>query len=475
MARSTPLPICIDLDGTLIRSDLLYESLLRLLKRNPFYLLLLPFWLAGGKAHLKQQIARRVELDPALLPYREALLTLLEEKRAQGHRLVLATACDQQLAVGVAEHCGLFDEVLASDGACNLAGPEKARALVERFGERGFVYAGNDETDLKVWRHAAEAWVVSDSPSLQRRARQAAPETRLLDAAGTGAGAALIRAARPHQWLKNLLIFVPLLTAHRFELQSLLSAATAFLAFGLCASSVYLLNDMLDLEADRRHLTKRNRPFASGALALRTGLVVAPLLLLTALALAATLPTTFIAVLAVYYVLTLAYSFLLKQKELVDVLVLATLYTLRILAGAAAVEVRVSFWLLALSMFLFFSLALVKRYTEMLAVSGRGETQAAGRGYRPGDLEGLSQMGAASGYLAVLVLALYINSDDIRRLYAAPEVIWLLCPLLLYIISRVWLLARRDELHEDPVVFVIRDRHSLFAAALGALSFWMAV
>ncbi len=472
---SSPLPLCVDLDGTLLRSDLLYESLFALLRRNPFYLLLLPLWLLRGKAHLKRQIARRVRLDPALLPWHTPLLERLQQERAAGRRLILATASDQLLVTPIATHLALFDEVIASDGERNLSGAEKGRLLVERFGERGFIYAGNAPVDLAVWSHAASAWVVSPSPALQRAAARVAPAVEPLAPASGHWLLPLLRALRPHQWLKNLLLLVPLLASHSFSGEALGYALLAIVAFSLCASSVYLLNDLLDLEADRQHPTKVNRPFASGALPLQAGLLAAPLLLLVALLVALLLPLSFLAILASYYLLTLAYSFYLKRVELIDVLLLATLYTVRILAGAAAIAVTVSFWLLALSMFLFLSLALVKRYSELLTLRSRGEESAAGRGYRAVDLESLAQMGAASGYLAVLVLALYINSEEIRLLYQHPAVVWLLCPLLLYLISRVWLLARRDELHEDPLVFVARDRHSLAVAALGGVLFWLAI
>ena len=278
----------------------------------------------------------------------------------------------------------------------------------------------------------------------------------------------VLRALRLHQWLKNLLVFAPLVAAHRvgdFDLFS--SAFIAFLAFGLCASSGYVANDLLDLRSDRRHPLKRNRPFAAGTLPLAWGVALVPLLLLAALGLSLLLPPVVTALLAGYFVVSLAYSLRLKAVLLLDVLVLAGLYTVRLHVGSGAVQVELSFWLSALSMFLFLSLAMVKRYSELLELRAIGDEEAHGRSYRPVDLDALMSLGAASGYLSVLVLALYINSGSVRDLYTHPEVIWLLCPLLLYWVSRIWLLARRGELHYDPLVFACRDPASWAVAALG--------
>jgi len=472
---ASQIPLCVDLDGTLIRSDLLLESLFGLLKQNLFYLLLLPFWLLKGKAAFKQRIAERVELAVELLPYNEPLLEWLRGQRGQGRPLLLATASNVKYAEQVALHLGLFEGVLASNGATNLSGGRKRQRLMELYGERGFDYAGNSAADLRVWSHARRAVLVNTPAAVARQAEGLTEiEQRFQDP--TPGLRDYLKALRLHQWLKNLLLFIPLAMSHQLHNPLLLAqAALGFLAFGLCASSVYLLNDLLDLPADRRHPSKRRRAFAAGRIPLHHGVALIPLLLLGALLAALWLPWEFLAVLGLYYGVTLAYSLRLKQAALVDVLTLAGLYTVRLLAGGAAVAVPLSFWLLAFSMFLFLSLALVKRYSELLVMRQENRDNAQGRGYVVGDLEGLAQFGAASGYLAVLVLALYINSEQVKVLYARPEAIWLLCPLLLYWISRVWLLARRDQMHEDPVVFAIEDRRSHWLVAIGAAILWVAV
>ncbi|MCB1800126.1 MAG: UbiA family prenyltransferase [Gammaproteobacteria bacterium] len=473
-AQSNTRPLCVDLDGTLIHSDLLVEALLGLLKQQPLTLFLLPFWLLGGKAHFKQQVATRVAPDTKRLPYNQTLLQYLEGEHAAGRRLVLATAANARHAARIAEHVGLFDQVIASDARTNLSGPGKAARLVAEFGERGFDYVGNSEADLAIWSHAHRAVVVNAPESLLARVRQRAEVAHVFTRT-PGSLAALLRATRPHQWLKNLLVFIPLVLAHELRDPILLSQALlAFFAFGFCASAVYLLNDLLDLPADRRHPIKRRRPFAAGLLPPQLGLALAPLLLGIAVLLGSVLPPAFLGTLGIYLVLTLAYSVRLKATRLLDVMTLAALYTLRVIAGAAATGIEPSFWLLAFSVFFFISLALVKRYAELKAAEQANIEQPAGRSYLLVDLETLAQAGIASGFSAAMVLALYINNPVVTSLYQHPKLLWLICPVLLYWISFVWLLARRGEMNQDPVLFAIEDRHSHWSFAIIAAIIWAA-
>lgn len=452
------VPLCVDLDGTLLKSDLLYESVIVLLRNNPLYVFLLPIWLFRGKAVLKEAIAKRVSIDPDGLPFDQRVVDLVTASPNR-HR-VLCTATDQRLADAIASHLGIFDLVLASNGMRNLAGSHKAEALVARFGERGFDYVGNGQVDLDIWRRARRAWVVNGPKSLAEEAgRHCTLETHL--PAEAGEWRAWLKAVRVHQWLKNLLIFVPLLASHRFfEVGALADAGLAFLAFGLCASGVYVLNDLVDLPADRLHPRKRHRPFAAGRLPVLHGMIAAPVLTLAGFVIALLCGPLFAAVLALYYVSTLAYSLWLKRVVMLDVMLLAGLYTTRIIAGAAAIGAGLSFWLLAFSMFLFLSLAMLKRYTELATMLSSGRTTASGRGYGVDDLPLIQSLGSASGYLAVLVFALYINSPESIALYSRPEVLWLLCPVLLYWISRTWVIAHRGEMDDDPVVFAVTDRVS---------------
>ncbi|TDR48805.1 4-hydroxybenzoate polyprenyltransferase [Tahibacter aquaticus] len=462
------IPLCVDLDGTLIRSDMLFESALSLLRRNPFYLFFFLAWLLRGRAHLKREIARRAEVDPVTLPYDERVVAWLRGEAGQRRR-VLCTASDAGLAQGIADHLGLFDEVMASDGERNLAGRNKAESLRQRYGDKGFDYAGNEQRDLHIWKHARKAIVVNGHNGLASAAGEHCEVERVFEPAKSGLKVWL-QALRLHQWLKNLLVFLPLFAAHRvLEVPALIHCVVAFFAFGLCASGVYVLNDLFDLDADRRHPRKRLRPFAAGTLPLAAGLVMAPLLTLAGLALALAVSLPFAGVLLCYYVLTLAYSLRLKRIVMLDVVVLAALYTVRIIGGAVAVGGGLSFWLLAFSMFLFLSLAMLKRYTELQSMLGSGKAQASGRGYAVDDIALIQSLGGSSGYMSVLVLALYINSTASEALYRHQEVLWLLCPLLLYWISRVWLIAHRGTMHDDPVVFALVDRVSRVVLALCAI------
>jgi len=468
-------PLCVDLDGTLIRSDLLLETLLLLIKRNPLYLFLLPLWLLRGKAVLKVEIASRVTLKPAALPYNKEFVEWLRSERTAQRSIWLCTAASEPLARAVADHLGLFDGVLASDRSVNLAGTAKADRLVGQFGDGGFEYCGNERKDMAVWRRAAGAIVVNGTSRLETEASRS---VRVVQTFPSNARPleAMIRALRPHQWAKNLLIMVPLLAAHSAaDPGSSVAALLAFAAFSLCASSVYLLNDLLDLEADRTHPRKSKRPFAAGDLPLLAGLAVAPLLLVAAVLIAAFLPPKFWLVLATYYAFTCAYSFALKGLVLIDALALAGLYTLRIIAGAAAVSVPLSFWLLLFSVFLFLSLAFVKRFAELDSLRKQRRLSAVGRGYHVEDLSLLQSLGTASGYLSVLVLALYINSPQIEVLYSRPKVIWMLCVLMLYWVSRIWMVAQRGKMHDDPVVFALKDRQSLGIGLLAAVVVALAI
>jgi 4-hydroxybenzoate polyprenyltransferase len=462
------------MDGTLLRTDVLWESVALLLKRRPLALFALPFWFLRGRAHLKREMAKRVELDPATLPYHHEFLEFLRGEKQQDRMLVLVTASDDAPAKRVAAQVGLFNEVLASNGTLNLRGASKGRALAERFGKRGFDYAGNSAVDLPVWAEARRALVVNADDRLPDRARKVAEVARVFHPHPPVLPAAF-RALRPHQWIKNLIIFVPLVTSHQlFHGRLLGSAILAFIAFSLCASGVYVLNDLLDLGADRQHGSKKFRALASGDLPLSAGLLLVPFALVLSAAAACFLPWSFAAVLAVYLLLTTSYSFSLKQIALLDVFVLAALYTLRLVAGHESTGVPYSFWLLAFSMFIFLSLALLKRYTELAALRQQNQHGPRGRGYVAGDLELVAMLGIASGFLSVLVMALYVHSDDVKILYQYQNLLLLVCPLLLFWISRVWLLAHRGRMHDDPIVFALRDGTSYLIGALTLLVLWLA-
>lgn len=451
--------LAVDLDGTLLRSDMLLESFWELAARDLAGAASAAFGLGAGRAALKAALADRARVDPALLPYDEAVLAHIRAWRADGGRAVLVTASDQRLARAVADHLGCFDAVHGSDGTTNLKGRAKADFLVERFGAGGFDYIGDSRADLAVWPRARRAITAGAGKGLRRAVEAAHDDVVHLGAPG-GAGPYL-RAMRPHQWAKNALIFLPPLAGHVTDPRAWAAAFAAFVAFSLVASGVYLLNDLLDLAADRAHPRKRTRPLAAGTLPILHGSALAPALFAAGLMAALIFtPAAFVAVLLGYLALTMAYSLTLKRRLIIDICTLAGLYTIRLIGGGVATGVVLSPWLMAFSIFLFFALAAVKRQAELVSDVARGREGSAGRSYVVGDLPIMAMMALAAGYVAVLVMALYVSSAAVQELYSAPFLLWGVCPVLLYWISRVVMLTHRGHMHDDPVVFALRDLNS---------------
>jgi len=463
--------IVVDLDGTLTLTDTLHESLLSMVRTAPLMLFMFPLWLAKGLAFFKAKVAENSQLDVANLPYNEPLIDWLKNEKANGKKIVLCTAANEHIAQAVSEHLQLFDDVIASNANTNLKSVNKRKALEERFGDRGYDYAGNSSADIEVWAGSHQAVVVNASSTVQTKASKVATVSRVFPAVNVRFSD-WSRALRTHQWLKNVLLFVPLLAAHQLDnSQSLITLTLAFISFSLCASSVYIINDLLDLENDRRHPRKKYRPFASAKLSTTIGVVIASLLVGASFALGLIVGADFLTVLMLYLLLTTIYSLILKRVVLVDCLTLAMLYTLRIVAGAAAVSVSLSFWLIAFSVFIFLSLAFVKRYAELMVQVRAGNNHTPGRGYEVSDASLLQTLGVSAGYLSVLVIALYMRSEDVITLYAQPTAIWFAIPLFLFWISWVWLKAARGEMHDDPIVFAIKDKASLVVAGLTTVIF----
>jgi 4-hydroxybenzoate polyprenyltransferase/phosphoserine phosphatase len=461
-------PLVVDLDGTLIYTDMLHESALRVLRDSPAHTLLIPLWLHKGKAALKRHLASHTDFDPQTLPYNEEVLIWLKTQRSEGRKLILCTASDQSIADSIASHLGIFDEVIASDGTTNLAGKHKAETLVQRFGRSGFDYVGNSNADIAVWEKARRAVVVNASGHLVRKAGEICEIERIFPPKTRGFSA-WRRVLRVHQWLKNILLFVPIFASHELaNTHAWWSLALAFLSFSLCASSVYVTNDLLDLESDRLHPRKRHRPFASGLVPASIGALLAPILLVASLGIGYFVGGQFLPWLIFYFVLTTVYTLKLKQLMLIDCLALALLYTLRIVAGAAAAGHILSFWLLAFSGFLFLSLAFVKRYAELEVQLLSGKQKIHGRGYHTADAPLIQTMGITAGYASALVLALYLNSDAVVRLYRAPELIWGVVPVMLFWISWMWMQAHRGNMNDDPLVYAVKDKVSLATGAVFA-------
>ncbi|HYC01878.1 MAG TPA: UbiA family prenyltransferase [Azospirillaceae bacterium] len=460
-------PLVVDLDGTLLRTDLLYESFALLMRQQPWLLLLIPFWLLrGGKARLKREIARRVDLDVGTLPLNRPFLDWVLRQRMDGRTVVIVSAADQSLVDRVAADLGFFNEAIGSDGVTNLSGRRKIDAIVDRFGP-DFTYCGDAVTDLHVWDHCRSAVLVGRGTRLENRLAEdvVVHERFQLEPVNWRVW---LKALRVHQWAKNGLVFVPLLLSGRiWEPGSIGMAALGALVLSLVASATYLLNDLLDLADDRQHRSKRERPFASGALPLADGLLAVPVLALAVLVLLLFTPPAFAAVTVLYLVVTLAYSFRLKRVANLDLFVLAFLFTVRILAGITLIEVPASPWLLTFSMFFFLSLAAMKRYTECRELERGGKSSTPGRGYECADHPWLLAMGAASGFCATLVFFMYlVDPNSPAQEFATPGVLWFICLILGYWLSTAWLQALRGNMNDDPVLYALKDKQSRLLGVL---------
>lgn len=460
LMTSERLPIAVDLDGTLIQGDTLVESIIQLIKKSPLNLIRLFYWfLFLDRAGFKEAVASRSIFSPKNLPYRELFLEYLRAQRADGRRIILATAAHHSIANEVARHLGIFDDVISTDKNNNLKGIAKLEAIQKKLGEN-FVYAGDSTADIPIWHAAQAAILVGVSSRLASSIRRKVRIEKEFFLEDRGFSIWL-RAFRVHQWLKNLLLFVPMLTAFSFtRYENIVTMAIAFLSFSFAASATYIINDFWDLESDRKHPRKRHRPFASGKLPIVNGFVVSACILSVAFLLAYAVSLAFFLMVILYVVLTTAYSLALKEIVLIDVIMLSILYTLRILAGSVAINIATSSWLLAFSMFVFLSLALVKRCSELVSLELDGKAAAHGRDYKVRDLVVLWPLGVASALSAVVVFGLFISAPDTQSRYSTPALLWLVAIGLVYWLGRLWIKTARGEMHDDPIIFAIRDKVS---------------
>jgi 4-hydroxybenzoate polyprenyltransferase len=470
------VPLIVDLDHTLCRTDTMHEALIGLVASSPRAIASLPSWLASGKKTFKTELADRKIIDPDQLPYDADVIALIETARAEGRKVALISASEQRQVSAIASHLGLFDEAVGTgsdDVPDNLSGTAKADYLVQRFGAKGFDYIGDSAADVPVWAAARKAYGIRVAPATER---QAEAKGIRLKRVGDGQSElpALLRACRPHQWAKNLLVLLPVLTAH--DLAHLPAALLAMVCFSLTASAIYIINDLVDLPSDRAHPRKKHRPFAAGDASARSGVMLAVgLLTVSGLVAAVLLPAAFFWTLLIYLIATSAYSFLLKRKMMVDVVALASLYTLRIVAGSAATGIVLSPWLLVFSMFLFFSLATIKRQAELEDMVTRGADKTAGRNMMAGDLPILQAMSVGAAQAAVLVFALYSQDPQVQASFGTPNLLLLICPVLFFWLGRMQMLTRRGHMSDDPIVFTIKDRVGLICGALMLLIFILAV
>lgn len=451
--------LVVDLDGTLVNTNMLYESFWSSLSSDKRVLFKLLPNLSSGRARIKRILSESSQVLPELLPYNRDVIKYIEEWKQVGGKVALVTASDQQIADMIADHLSLFDEVKGSDGAINLKGEQKAEYLSTRYGDQSFIYIGDSTADLAVWKHSKRAVTYTNSTSLKTSAEAISLDAIHLNQSEISPKEYL-RALRPHQWLKNTLVFLPLIAAHEFSYNTLYDAIITFISFSLIASSVYLINDLLDLSYDRSHHRKKNRPLAAGSIPIAHGTIMAPFLLFSGLLIAYLVDMALLWVVISYFALTFLYSLSLKHIVIVDTLVLAILYSLRIYAGGVATDIALSVWLITFSFFLFFSLAAVKRQAELVETLKSDKKKLFGRGYEISDLQVVTMMAIASGYVSALVLTLYINSDDVLLLYTSPQILLGICVIFFFWINRMVLVTHRGNMHDDPLVFSLTDRTS---------------
>jgi 4-hydroxybenzoate polyprenyltransferase len=455
-------PLFVDLDGTLIKSDTLVESVLLLARKSPARLLSLPLAVTKGKAYLKTWLADEVRPTASLLPYRKEFLDFLMVEHQAGRELILISAADQRIVDGVSAHLGIFRAAFGSSRDKNLKGENKLALIKSLCNGAGFDYAGNERADLKIWKQSNSAIVVSRSKALLEAAAAAGDSEVISFRDKDSPLKHLLRLMRPHQWLKNLLVFAPFLLAHKqVDSGSIVRLLSVFFSLSLTASAVYVANDLYDVESDRRHERKRFRPVASGSASVINAMILSVLLVIAGGTLAAlTLPSSVCILLAAYLALNVAYSFIFKNKLLLDILVLASFYTLRIFAGSIASDAPVSRWFLAFSSFFFLGLACLKRFVEIKKMKFKS-LESVGRDYCSDDLEVIQNAGMISGMMSVLVFFLYLaESQAADTLYSSSQLLWLIGPMIIYWTIRAWILARRGKMHDDPVWFAITDRVS---------------
>lgn len=463
-------PLIVDLDGTLIHSDILYETFLVAIKNNFFIFFISFYWILRGKAFLKSKLARYAcNFDVTTLPYNKNFVDWLKSEKRKNRLIILCTATHNIIANKIGAHLGLFNEIISTNDNLNLSGKNKADILSRRFGFKKFDYVGNSFADIQVWKIARYAYGVNVS-NLLVKYFQNHFKFKFLFSRASNIAVDCFSALRPHQWVKNLILFIPLLASHQFLNFNLwYDLLLSFISFSFCASAVYILNDLIDIENDRQHPRKMYRPFASGQLSIMYGFFISLIFLVLSFNISFLVNSQFKYWLFLYFVLTSSYSLFFRKVVLLDCVVLSLLYTIRIIAGGEAAHLVNSFWLLTFSVFLFLSLAFIKRYAEIEIRIFEGQKVLKGRGYYTSDAGLLHALGIASGYSATLILALYLNSDVVSSLYFSPYFIWADIPVLLFWISWMWLKAHRGEMHDDPVIFAIKDKISILAGLFFAL------
>ena len=469
-------PIVVDLDGTLIKTDLLHEGILNLIRKNFIFIFLIPVWILKGRFYLKSEIFKRVKIKFDSLPYHEDLIEYLKEQKLNGRKIVLATASLKEQALDINTYLNnLFSDVYGSDNGVNLKSKKKRDFLVDLYGEKQFDYIGNSKSDIPIFDKCDRAIAVNASKSVISKVKKTHSDIKIFKSANKLKQ--FIKAIRVYQWVKNSLVMVPVITSQNWgNFERVEISIITIICFSLIASGGYLLNDLMDVESDRRHHRKKNRPIASGNISVITALIAMFFMIATGFSVSLLYDISTFLTLLLYFVLSTAYSFALKRIVLIDLFILAMLYTLRIIAGGIATHISLSFWLLGFSVFVFFSLAVMKRSAEIIA-KGENSTanKIAGRGYFTEDLNFLNQIGIASGYMGIVVFALYINSEDVTLLYHSPQFLWLGCLLLMFWVNYLWYSTHKKRMTDDPIIFSLKNKVSIATLILIAISILISI
>ncbi len=458
--KSKQIALFVDLDGTLITGDTLHQSVILLIKRYPLKIFSLFCWITKGRAFLKYKVAQLIIPEPSLLQYKKDVIGYINKEKNNGRDVYLLSAANKKIAESVAGYLGIFKKVYGSTAKINLLGKEKLKRIRNIVGNNQFEYMGDSKNDIPIWSATSSGAAIDPNRGLKKRIRKFDNIKMINTMKKKAIFKSIIKEIRIHQWAKNLLLFLPIIMAHQFtETKIVISVFWAFISFSFCASAMYVLNDLLDIETDIAHPSKQHRPLASGEMSIKLGVfLIIGLIIISFSIVVSTLSTSFLIILIIYIMLTTAYSFILKQIMLIDVIVLGGLYTLRIGAGSVASGVGVSSWLLVFSMFFFLSLAFMKRYADLILMRENNKGKIAGRDYHLEDLDLVQKSGITSGFVAMLVLALYINSAHVIGLYKSPILIWFTVPVLLYWLMRMWMVTNRGKMTEDPIIFALRDK-----------------
>jgi 4-hydroxybenzoate polyprenyltransferase len=459
MLQENKTPLYVDLDGTFTKSDLLFETFIAAVKSNPLIIILCVYWLLKGRSYLKEELSSRSDINVAILPLNPEFSVFLKKQKTS-RKIILATASNEKIAKKIVDYFDVFDDYIGSTPTNNLKGKNKLEAIQQRTDN--FAYAGNSSEDFILFKSASQSYLVNPTKKANKLAKTVKFDGVFDDQGSTGGAKIWIKQLRVHQWLKNLLIFVPVFVSGQFLFQpQVLNTIIAFFSFSFLASATYIINDLVDLDADRSHPRKKSRPLAACEISIPQGVFVSLLLFVIATCTAIMLGVEFALVLVAYLILTLLYSFKIKRYFGMDVIALASLYTVRIFAGAAVISVTVSFWLLSFSMFIFLSLALVKRCSELKSIEDSAVGQVNGRDYNVSDLPVLISFGSASSLMSILMFCFYINSQILSDQYQQLGLLWLIIPMLGYWLLRMWIKTARGEMHDDPIIFSLKDRGSI--------------